>query len=76
MADAPSLPDVAPEGIAPHLRQLMADYAATGMPPAYLPKDHASAPMRHLADLDDTATDDACHDNTTDTNTTDQEEPR
>jgi transposase InsO family protein len=30
-----------PSGIAPHLRQLMAEYAATGLPPAYLPKhDH------------------------------------
>jgi len=28
----------APVGIAPHLRALMADYAATGLPPAYLPK--------------------------------------
>lgn len=28
-----------PPGIAPHLRALMADYAATGLPPAYLPKD-------------------------------------
>jgi hypothetical protein len=27
-----------PVGIAPHLRRLMADYAATGLPPAYLPK--------------------------------------
>jgi putative transposase len=26
-------------GIAPHLRQLMADYAATGLPPAFIPKD-------------------------------------
>lgn len=33
-ADVPSLP----VGIAPHLRALMADYAATGLPPAYLPK--------------------------------------
>lgn len=33
-ADEPSLP----VGIAPHLRALMADYAATGLPPAYLPK--------------------------------------
>ena len=36
-------PDVAPSnqpsGIAPLLKQQMADYAATGMPPAYLPKD-------------------------------------
>ena len=31
-----------PSGIAPHLRALMQDYAATGLPPAYLPK-HASA---------------------------------
>ena len=32
-----------PSGIAPLLRQLLADYAATGLPPAYLPrtdKDH------------------------------------
>jgi hypothetical protein len=28
-------------GIAPHLRALMADYAATGLPPAYLPKHDA-----------------------------------
>ncbi len=27
-----------PVGIAPHLRALMAEYAATGLPPAYLPK--------------------------------------
>jgi putative transposase len=26
-----------PEGIAPLLRKLMADYVATGLPPAYLP---------------------------------------
>jgi putative transposase len=26
-----------PSGIAPHLQQLMADYAATGLPPAFLP---------------------------------------
>jgi hypothetical protein len=34
-------------GIAPLLRQQMADYAATGLPPAYLPKDHGSAPTDH-----------------------------
>ncbi|HTZ86061.1 MAG TPA: DDE-type integrase/transposase/recombinase [Solirubrobacteraceae bacterium] len=28
---------VRPSGIAPHLRALMADYAATGLPPAFLP---------------------------------------
>lgn len=32
-------PDEPPCGIAPHLELLMADYAATGMPPAYLPHD-------------------------------------
>lgn len=31
-----------PVGIAPHLRALMADYAATGLPPAFVPKDDAS----------------------------------
>ena len=38
-------PDVAqssqPVGIAPLLRQLMADYAATGLPPAYVPHEPA-----------------------------------
>jgi hypothetical protein len=29
-------------GVAPLLQKLMADYSATGLPPAYLPKDHAS----------------------------------
>ena len=33
-ADLSPLP---PSGIAPLLRQLLADYAATGLPPAYLP---------------------------------------
>jgi transposase InsO family protein len=33
----PSAP--APSGVAPLLRKLMADYAATGLPPAYLPKE-------------------------------------
>lgn len=28
-----------PSAIAPHLRALMAEYAATGLPPAYVPKD-------------------------------------
>jgi transposase InsO family protein len=31
-----------PSGIAPRLRQLMAEYAATGLPPAYLPLEHES----------------------------------
>jgi transposase InsO family protein len=32
-------PEPAPGGIAPHLRALMADYAATGLPPGFVPKD-------------------------------------
>lgn len=36
---APSAPRPSPVGIAPLLRRLMADYAATGLPPGYLPKD-------------------------------------
>ena len=35
-AAAPA-PPAAAAGIAPLLRKLMADYAATGLPPAYLP---------------------------------------
>ena len=34
---APMSPSPEPPGIAPHLRRLIADYAATGLPPAYLP---------------------------------------
>jgi transposase InsO family protein len=34
----PLAPSKKPPGIAPLLRQLMAEYAATGLPPAYLPK--------------------------------------
>jgi hypothetical protein len=41
-------PTPEPAGIAPHLRALMADYAATGLPPAFVPKD---------ADLDDATED-------------------
>jgi putative transposase len=33
-----------PAGIAPLLRELMAEYAATGLPPAYLPKSDKTAP--------------------------------
>lgn len=40
LADAatPPAPADKPPGIAPLLRELMAEYAATGLPPAYLPK--------------------------------------
>lgn len=34
-----NLSPLPPSGIAPLLRQLLADYAATGLPPAYLPTD-------------------------------------
>ena len=39
LVEAPSTPPAEP-GIAPLLKKLIADYAATGLPPAYLPKDH------------------------------------
>lgn len=42
----------APDGIAPHLRQLMAEYAATGLPPAYLPQEHPSSPIHPATDFD------------------------
>ncbi|MBK8255533.1 MAG: hypothetical protein IPK82_23085 [Polyangiaceae bacterium] len=40
--ESPSSP--ASSGIAPMLRQLMEEYAATGLPPAYLPKSVDSTP--------------------------------
>ena len=39
---APSAPD--PGGMAPLLAKLIADYARTGLPPAYLPKDEITPP--------------------------------
>jgi putative transposase len=39
---APPVPATKPPGIAPLLRELMAEYAATGLPPAYLPKNESS----------------------------------
>jgi transposase InsO family protein len=41
IADASAAPAPPPSGIAPRLRALMAEYAATGLPPAYLPKHDA-----------------------------------
>ena len=38
-----NLSPLPPSGIAPLLRQLLADYAATGLPPAYLPTDKDAA---------------------------------
>jgi transposase InsO family protein len=61
-ADPAATPTPAPCGVAPLLRQLMADYAATGLPPAYLPiardtaiddgddSDHDSDHERTIAD--------------------------
>jgi putative transposase len=37
-AATPPAPSKKPPGVAPLLRELMAEYAATGLPPAYLPK--------------------------------------
>jgi hypothetical protein len=43
LASRPPAQTPRPEaGVAPLLRKLMADYAATGLPPAYLPKDQRS----------------------------------
>ena len=39
---APPVPATKPPGIAPLLRELMAEYAATGLPPAYLPKNEST----------------------------------
>jgi len=41
-ADEPPAPAPKPAGMAPLLRKLMAQYAATGLPPAYLPKDSSN----------------------------------
>jgi hypothetical protein len=39
----PAAPTSETTGIAPLLRKLMADYAATGLPPAYIPKKEDEA---------------------------------
>ena len=41
LLDAAALATPSHSGIAPLLRQLMTDYAATGLPPAYLPQPEA-----------------------------------
>lgn len=47
LVDPVSTPTPAPEGaMAPLLRQIVAQYAATGLPPAYLPKDEHRNPER------------------------------
>ena len=49
---AETIEDPPAVGIAPHLRHLMADYAATGLPPAYLPKDEPASAMVELGNDD------------------------
>jgi transposase InsO family protein len=44
VAPAHEGPAPAPSGIAPHLRALMTEYAATGLPPAFVPKDATASP--------------------------------
>jgi hypothetical protein len=39
VAISPELDSPRVSGIAPLLKKLMADYAATGLPPAYIPKE-------------------------------------
>ncbi len=39
-------------GIAPLLKQMIADYAATGLPPAYLPAPHSAASTAVTAEQD------------------------
>jgi hypothetical protein len=49
-------------GMPPLLRRLVAEYAATGLPPAYLPKDEITA-----------SADDATGSDTTNTNTSEED---
>jgi len=46
-------PPSAPDAIAPRLRELMAQYAATGLPPAYLPRTPPSG-ITDATDITDT----------------------
>jgi putative transposase len=50
-AGTPPAPANKPAGMAPLLRALIADYAATGLPPAYLPKNETTAPSEEEDDL-------------------------
>lgn len=56
LAELPDGPEPAPSGVSgdpmpPLMRKLLADYAATGLPPAYLPKDE----LPYLDEEDDDA---------------------
>jgi putative transposase len=46
-------PKPAPSGIAPHLRSLMADYAATGLPPGFITRHHDEGPEHECNDHHD-----------------------
>jgi transposase InsO family protein len=59
---AEAIDDPPPAGIAPHLRRLMADYAATGLPPAYLPKDAPASAIAELGEDDRDPEDDVAPD--------------
>ena len=45
-ADSPVPAPKASPGMAPLLQELMAGYAATGLPPAYVPKDDSTHPRK------------------------------
>ena len=49
---AVDLSPLPPSGMAPLLTQLLADYAATGLPPAYLPAPHSAASTAVTAEQD------------------------
>jgi transposase InsO family protein len=61
LADASAGPTATPQparaGVAPLLRQLMAEYAATGLPPAYVPRDATAAVDAGDVDLNETPQD-------------------
>jgi len=54
----PAGPDPEPDGIAPLLRKLMADYSATGLPPAYLADHRGGREEDENADGSDCNTED------------------
>jgi putative transposase len=45
-------PETPPSGVAPHLRALMAEYAATGLPPAFIPMTETSTPTDDDPEVD------------------------
>jgi putative transposase len=55
---APDAPAPSPVGVAPLLRQLMAEYAATGLPPAYVSHEKAAGDTDPTGTQTGTDTDD------------------